>query len=298
MRAAIRQVLTVQTPLDWWRIGPAYWPRWKSVLGNGGAAGVDAGRTTVTGVTTGGWSCITYSDGRVFIAGQISPSQIYDPATGTTVTIPGLNVGHISICQMPDGRLFFCGYSTTPQIYNPATGAVTNPTGVSSGKYSACLTTDQRIFCNPWSGAAQIYDPATDSATTATGVPTGMSGCCPMADGRIFCQAINGTHKIYDPATDTAVTATGVVGGYGCAQLTDLRILTAGEYTSIYDPATGTVSAILFSGTFVNVRRLPDGRLLCCGLSVASRIYDPVTGTSIIPSGATAGDFGAAQLFS
>jgi hypothetical protein len=209
-------------------------------------------------------------DGRVLLAGgfwtdgELSSSEIYDPALGTFVSTGSMRVAreqHAAVL-MADGRVLIAGgfhggrdgFLGTPkvfdsaEVYDPSTGKFA-PAGsmkVARSYATATLLRDGRILVAGGEGddysplaSAEIYDPA-DGTFTPTGSmtsPHSSAAATILQDGRVL-----------------------IVGGYGDAGL---------QYGSeIYDPATGAFSAGPAmtddgrAGESTTATLLSDGRVL------------------------------------
>lgn len=99
-------------PLDWRKVGPAYWQRYQALLSQPATRTTDS-LSTPSGTWPTGNSyraAITLTDGRVFcVPHGTTAARVYDPATGTTTvlsyTYPG-GFANWMACLLRDGRVF------------------------------------------------------------------------------------------------------------------------------------------------------------------------------------------------
>jgi len=289
--------LFAKQPLNWRKVGPAYWPRYKALLSQPATRTTDS-LSTPSGTWPTGNSyraAITLPDNRVFCAPyNTTAARVYDPATGTTTvlsyTYPG-NYNNWMACLLFDGRVFMApalNY-TTAYIWTPATDTVTSV----GGFYSACGTPivmpDGRVIM-PSSGAStnwQIWNPA-DNSVTNIAAAAYCSGAALLPDGRIASSQI-GALKILDVSTGTLTTFS---HGSIPANSRSLKVLSDGRLMVggisgpgvIYDPATNTAVAITAPNNGFEARRLlPDGTVLMIPTTVSTNaiIYDPRTDTYV-----------------
>jgi hypothetical protein len=279
-----------------------------------------------------GQTAVTLRDGRVLLAGGISPwgvltsAELWDPATGRftgtgPMTTP--RAGHVA-ALLPDGRVLVSGGDSWPEsvratappvsaeIYDPDTGQFTllrsRPMArgaIRGGSVHqvATVLADGRVFIaggqEDLPGHATIFDPAMDEFHLTSAIPCGdrtIDTVTTLDDGRVLLTCIRftwGTEPkdrmavLFDPVTATfSETGPPVLDHLTdtATLLADGRVLlvgrrdAVGDQVELYDPATGTFtavrSAVPVGGQAIG---LDDGRALVVGRD-GGQVFDPTTG--------------------
>ena len=214
-------------------------------------------------------------DSRVLIAGgsgaggaPLTTTEIYDPATDTTVAGPTMSVARLAhtATLVPDGRVLIAG-------------------GFSAGFVAVA--------------AAEIYDPGTDTFTSAPEMDTARvghtatllpSGSVLVVGGFTGPGGVSATAELFDPLTaiwmDTG-SLTEARETHSATLLSDGTVLIAagqGDFpvlrasAEIYDPASGTFSptgSLGLARWWHTSTLLPDGRVLFTGGNTDFTTGDP-----------------------
>jgi hypothetical protein len=205
----------------------------------------------------------TLQDGRVLVAGGISPgtslahasTEMFDPVTATFTTAASMAAarGNHTATLLADGRVLIAGGS---QMRESAPGS-------------------QSFVAQPIA-SVELYDPTTGAFTTAGPMTTDRVGhtASLLSDGTVL-----------------------IAGGYGVA---DDGTYTAGTSAEVFDPSTGSsrpVAEMATARAGHTATRLANGRVLIVGggtafdpdgyatrVSPTAEIYDPTT-ASFVPTG-------------
>jgi hypothetical protein len=256
---------------------------------------------------------VLLNDGRVLLSGirlDTNPTEIYDPAIGTSCQLPNLDsmVGSSRATVLSDGRVLFLG-STTGAVFNPA---LTPPATPRLGSFSltgslkvarapgaltrltdgTVLVTGGSIYdSTPNQKVVERFDPVTgtfqrlgDQLVSRTDHSATL-----LPSGKVLLFGGGGGHsgggpvaEIYDPATGTSVGLSYVDWsrvGNKAVRLNDGRIclVGGGPEVLIFDPAIeqirslGSISA---GNEVVGAALLPNGKVLLS----SGEIFDPATG--------------------
>lgn len=246
------------------------------------------------------------ADGRILVtggvdsgAGQMAPSEVFDPVTGIS-TLTGamheIRALHAAVL-LANGRVAVFGGRNletsvnclSVEVYDPDTNAWTVVATLNEAHESALAATlpDGRILVAGGSAAVALFDPVTNMVSS--GAPLleprdAFHRAIALDNGRVLVLggSATTTPELYDPATDTW-SATGPLMvnrmAMDVARLPDGRVLAAGGFpvvgggvpladAEIYDPATNLWSATgsLRDGRlFHSLSVLGDGRIIASG---------------------------------
>ena len=264
------------------------------------------------------------------ISSNTTRVELYDPATNTFVAGPALPAprAHGTALALPDGRVLLIGGSqyiagvATDQAsvlaYDPLSGAWSEIGSMTQPRRSplALLLPDGRILlmdANNSAGTHEVFDPATGTSSPTGSFITARSSfaAAVLADGRVLAAggfpvsgAALASAELWDPATGTW-SPTGLMAAprarASATRMQDGRVMVVagmpdGSFfnshgsAEIYDPATGTFSAVASSLTMPRATHVSalmgDGSVVVyAGIgSSATAIasverYDPATGT-------------------
>jgi uncharacterized delta-60 repeat protein len=160
---------------------------------------------------------------------KASPTQLYDPATGTwalTGNLPQGRIGH-QATLLANGRVLVAGGTTVSllpilqhrsDVYDPATGVWkrSGDMGVARAAHTATLLADGRVLAAGGTGAsgslgsAERFDPATGTWTAAAAMPPrALHAAARLGSGKVLLAAGLGsfgpvrTAVLFDPAPGT-----------------------------------------------------------------------------------------------
>ena len=248
----------------------------------------------------------------------ISPTELFNPATGATNRIagPGNGAAGPSV-RLPDGRVLITGNnSTNAALLSPYTNtyASAGPMVAARTGHTVTLLPNGRVLVaggesngSAFSHAEQ-FDPLTGSFAQVGSMITARShhSATLLPNGRVLLAGGTGSGgalaswELYDPATGS-FTATGpltVARPHATAILLPTgRVLITGSWVNdpggnvpaeLYDPATGTSTAtgLMDPGRQDHTATLlPNGKVLLAGgawngtsATASALIYDPDTG--------------------
>lgn len=229
------------------------------------------------------------ANGKVLIAGgalggvnspATTSAEIFDPATGQfTPTGPMANARafHTAVL-LPNGKVLVSGGGlnsfapqgmTSQELYDPATGtfSITGSMVAARAYHVAVLLGNGKVLLAGWAGSsAELYDPA-----IGTSAATGSMGQVRAYSGTAGALLTNG--KVL------------VVGGQ------DYSAPAPNLTAEVYDPATGTFSAVgamRTNRTDILIQSLLDGRALIAGginwtgdtggATLSAELFNPATG--------------------
>jgi WD40 repeat protein len=238
-------------------------------------------------------------DGRVLVMGagsegedQTPSAELYDPATGTSVSVGALvPVRWVdSATPLKDGRVLIIGGEGQSQIFDPGTMQFSPVGAMVTGRSDtvAALLGDGRVLVvGGGRRDAELFDPDTltfSRTGTMAATPVEDAAVATLPDGRVVVPAgvlANDEWaieaEVYDPATGT-FSAAGRMPDFGVTAaigLPDGRALFVGSAgiggkdggrAAIWDPATRAFAAA--TDPWGNVSRatlLDDGRVLMLG---------------------------------
>jgi hypothetical protein len=270
---------------------------------------------------------VLLNDGRVILSGllvQTGPTEIYDPALGTSCQLPDLDsmVGASRATVLADGRVLFLG-NTTGAVFDPAlvppapprlgTFALTGSLKAPRHPGALTLLADGSVLVTGGSKydtladqkAVERFDPATGTFQRLGDLMVSRVGhsATLLPSGKVLVFGGGGGYnrsgpvaEVYDPATGTSVALDyqdWSRGGNKAVTLTDGRIciLNDGMPALRFDPATSqfsTLGTLSTAGGLMSAAVLPDGKVLAS----TGDLLDPVSGTCT-PVGAHAPGPGA-----
>ena len=256
-------------------------------------------------------------------------AALFDPRSGrfTSVGETKFNHGWGSIAALlNNGKVLLAGGSNTPsvpiagaELYDPMsntfslTGSLIIPR---AGAIAVSLQNGNVLVVggeegsNPLSSTAELYNPSTGAFAATSRMHTkDVTTAVVLKSGKVLVIGASNA-ELYDPSTGLFAAAGHLKtprGKFAAALLPDGKVLVAGgqihgpwgervSSTEIYDPATSTFS----SGPDMAYRRfklkksvvtLTDGRVLIGGGADQPEVYNPTTGSFVVPSGSTLDGF-------